>query len=66
MPESEEARERIIEQLFRHWGAPEDQARTMASQFLKRARQVASEEDISVVEATEKLLRKVIEPREDA
>jgi len=66
MPEFAEDQLALIEQLFRQWGAPPEQAATMASQLLKRAQQISEEEGISVVEATERLLRKVVEAREGA
>lgn len=45
-------------------GASDDQAQTMASQLLKRAGQIASDRDISIVEAVEILLKQVIEAQQ--
>jgi hypothetical protein len=45
-------------------GAPEKQAAVMASQLIKRAEQIAQERDISKVEATESLLKQVLEARQ--
>ena len=66
MAESESDQQAMVEQLFRQWGASESQAQTMASQLLKRARQIAEEDGVTVVQGTEKLLRKVVEAREEA
>lgn len=49
--------------VFRGLGAEPTPARTMAHQLLRRATQLAAAENISELEATEKLLRKVIEAR---
>ncbi len=54
-----------VTRLFQHWGASELQARTMASQLLKRAGQLSEERGISKLEATENLLKQVIEARQD-
>ena len=45
-------------------GAPEEQAEVMASQLLKRAGQIASERDISIIEAVEILLKQVVEAQQ--
>ena len=50
--------------IFVNLGAPEKQAEVMASQLLKRAEQIAQERDISKVEATERLLKQVLEARQ--
>ena len=49
--------------IFVNLGAPEKQAVVMASQLIKRAEQIAQERDISKVEATESLLKQVLEAR---
>ena len=49
--------------IFVNLGAPEKQAEVMASQLIKRAEQIAQERDISKVEATESLLKQVLEAR---
>ena len=50
--------------IFVNLGAPEKQAEVMASQLIKRAKQSAQERDISKVEATERLLKQVLEARQ--
>lgn len=50
--------------IFVNLGAPEKQAEVMASQLIKRAAQIAQERDISKVEATQRLLRQVLEARQ--
>ena len=50
--------------IFVKLGAPEKQATVMASQLIKRAEQIAQERDISKVEATESLLKQVLEARQ--
>lgn len=55
----------LIESLFLKMGASGEQARTMASQLLKRAQQIAEEQGIGLVEAVEILLNKVIEARKN-
>ena len=52
-----------ISWLFVNLGAPKKQAVVMASQLIKRAEQIAQERDISKVEATENLLKLVLEAR---
>ena len=64
MMEDVEAQQKLIEALFLKMGAPEKQARTMASQLLKRARQVANEREIAVIEAVEELLKQITDARE--
>lgn len=54
----------LIKSLFLKMGASDDQAQTMASQLLKRAGQIASDRDISIVEAVEILLKQVIEAQQ--
>lgn len=53
-----------IASIFVNLGAPEKQAEVMASQLIKRAEQIAQERDISKVEATESLLKQVLEARQ--
>jgi len=55
-----------IAQIFVNLGAAETPAHVMASQLLKRAAQIAVERGISKVEATETLLKQVIEARQGA
>jgi len=55
-----------IARIFVNLGAAEKQAEVMASQLLKRAEQIAVERKISKVEATETLLKQVIEARQGA
>jgi hypothetical protein len=50
--------------IFVNLGAPEKQAGVMALQLIKRAEQIAQERDISKVEATESLLKQVLEARQ--
>ena len=50
--------------IFVNLGAPKKQAAEMASQLIKRAEQIAQERDISKVEATDNLIRKVLEARQ--
>jgi N-acetylglutamate synthase-like GNAT family acetyltransferase len=50
--------------IFVNLGAPKKQAEVMASQLIKRAEQIAQERDISKVEATERLLKQVLEARQ--
>ncbi len=54
----------LIKSLFLQMGAPEVQAEVMASQLLKRAGQIASERDISIIEAVEILLKQVVEAQQ--
>ena len=64
MEDNEEHLE-LIESLFLKMGAPEKQARTMASQLLKRARQIATERKITLVQAVEILLKQIVEARKN-
>lgn len=64
MNEETTQNEKSVAALFEQLGASEERARIMASQLLKRAGQIAEEEGISSVEATERLLRKVFEARQ--
>ena len=50
--------------IFTNLGAHKKQAAVMASQLIKRGEQIAQERDISKVEATESLLKKVLEARQ--
>ena len=50
--------------IFVNLGAPKKQAAVMASQLIKRAEQIAQERDISKVEATEILLKQVLDARQ--
>ena len=50
--------------IFVNLGAPKKQAVVMASQLIKRAEQIAQERDISKLEATESLLKQVLEARQ--
>lgn len=52
--------------IFVNLGAPEKQAEVMAAQLIKRAAQISQEREISKVEATETLLKQVIEARQGA
>ena len=54
----------LIKSLFLQMGAPEEQTEVMASQLLKRAGQIASERDISIIEAVEILLKQVVEAQQ--
>lgn len=56
-----DAKETMLQGLFKQMGADEVQSQRMASQLLKRANQVAKEESISEVEALETLLKKILE-----
>ena len=49
--------------VFINLGADSNQAEVMAAQLLKRAAQIAQEREISKVEATETLLKQVIQAR---
>lgn len=53
----------MLTKAFENLGAPRDQARTMAAQLLKRARQVSAEEGVSEEAALSKLLEKVVAGR---
>lgn len=54
---------RRVALLFQRLGADEERAPVMASQLLKRARQLAEERGITEAEAARELLQKVIEAR---
>lgn len=56
-----DAKETMLQGLFKQMGADEVQSQRMAYQLLKRANQVAKEESISEVEALETLLKKILE-----
>ncbi len=65
MSEPSEINVEQVARLFQQMGADgEEQAKTMARQLLKRARQIATEQQISEVEAAQNLLRKVVEARQ--
>lgn len=51
----------LLAKLFQNRGADSDQAVRMASQLMKRARQIAEAEAISEKEALEQLLKKITE-----
>lgn len=53
-----------VARIFVNVGASEEQAKVMSSQLLKRTEQIAEERGISKVEATESLLKQVIEARQ--
>jgi hypothetical protein len=55
-----------VARIFVNLGAPEAQAQVMAAQLLKRAAQIAEERQISKIEATETLLKQVVEARRGA
>ena len=63
MMKDNEEQQKFIESLFLKMGAPEKKARTMASQLLKRAWQISNEQEITVNEAVEKLLKQILEAR---
>lgn len=64
MSEQQEVELAGVTELFRRMGAAHDQAETMARQLLKRAGQIAEEQDITEVEAAQALLNKVIQARQ--
>lgn len=51
----------MLTKLFQNRGADVDQAERMASQLIKRARQIAKVEAISEKQALEQLLKKITE-----
>ncbi|RCL30654.1 MAG: hypothetical protein DBX03_01880 [Puniceicoccaceae bacterium] len=51
----------MLAKLFQNRGADVDQAERMASQLIKRARQIAEVEAISEKQALEQLLKKITE-----
>lgn len=55
-----------VARIFVNLGAPTAQAEVMAGQLLKRASQIAEERGVSKVEATETLLKQVIQARQGA
>jgi len=63
---SDEATETLlgVTRLFINMGAEPQQAEIMASQLIKRAHQIAHERGITVVEASENLLKQVLEARQ--
>ena len=63
--EDDKAYLKLIESLFLKMEAPEKQARTMASQLLKRAQQIADEREITLAKAVETLLKRVVEARKN-
>lgn len=52
-----------VARIFVNLGADSEQAKVMAAQLLKRASQIAQERGVSKVEATETLLKQVIQAR---
>lgn len=64
--ESEHEQLSLIKSLFIKMGASEKQAVVMASQFLKRAGQIAAERKISKIESIEALLKQVIEAQQES
>jgi hypothetical protein len=55
-----------VARIFVNLGAPQPQAKVMASQLLKRAAQIADERRITKIEAMETLLKQVVEARQGA
>lgn len=53
-----------VSSLFIRLGAEAPQAQVMARQLLKRARQIAVEQNITELEALENLLKQVVEARQ--
>lgn len=66
MPDSDPDEVEKVARIFVNLGAEGSQAEVMAAQLLKRAGQIAEERGISKVEATETLLKQVIEARQGA
>jgi len=62
-PANDERLLAMLQQSFANLGATPAQARVMAEQLLKRARQVAVERSISEAEAMRELLAKVVSGR---
>lgn len=60
---NEEQQHAAVTALLQNLGASADSAPTMASQLLKRARQIAADESISEAEALQRLLNKIVEAR---
>ena len=50
--------------LLKRLGSEESQAKIMAKQLLKRAKQIAKERGITELEALENLLKQVVEARQ--
>ena len=63
--ETEQDQLQMIRALFLKMGASEEQAEIMASQLLKRAGQIASDRDISIIESVGILLKQVVEAQQD-
>ena len=53
-----------IARIFINLGATEKQAPILAAQLLKRADQIAEERNISKIDATQTLLKQVVEARQ--
>lgn len=53
-----------VSSLFIRLGAEASQAQVMARQLLKRAKQIAAEQNITEVQALENLLKQVVEARQ--
>lgn len=53
-----------VARIFVNLGADPNQAKVMAAQLLKRADQISEKEGISKVEATENLLKQVVQARQ--
>lgn len=62
--EAEEKDVEMATRFFQNLEADAGQARVMAIQLLKRASQLAEKRQISKLEATETLLRQVVEARQ--
>ena len=63
--ESNEEYLELIQSLFIKMGSHEEQARTMAAQLLKRARQIVDERGITLVEAVEGLLKQIVDAQKN-
>lgn len=61
--EADENHLELVEKLFLQMGSSEEQAKTMASQLLKRAKQISEERNITVVEAVDGLLKQIVDAR---
>lgn len=64
MPDSHPDEVEKVARIFVNLGADASQAEVMAAQLLKRAGQISDERGISKVEATETLLKQVIQARQ--
>jgi hypothetical protein len=62
---NDEQQHAAVTALLQNLGASAASAPTMASQLLKRARQIALEESIGEAEALQRLLNKIVEARSD-